>query len=112
MPGGLARGRLDRGGTAQHRKAGVVAERAGIVASGHQQRARAVSADPEQRHELGRRVGEPIQLGRERADLGRQGLVAVGEDAQREHGRRQRTADRAWFQRRRGAYQPRRRQTP
>src|SRR6266568_2299874 len=90
VAGGLAGGRLDRGGAAQHREAGVAAEPAGVVAGGDQQRAGAVLADPEQRHQPGRRrTGEPVQLGGERGDLGRQGLVAAGEDAQREHGRGQ-----------------------
>ncbi len=65
----------------------------------------------EQRHQLGRRLGgEAVQLGGERGDLGRQGLVASGERAQREHGRGRRAGHRAWLEFGCGAYQPGHRQ--
>src|SRR6266511_2995978 len=64
VAGRLAGGRLDRGGAAQHREAGIAAKPAGVVAGGDQQRAGAVLADAEQRHQLGRRLGgEAVQLG-------------------------------------------------
>jgi hypothetical protein len=58
----------------------------GVVTDGDQQRAGAVSTDAKQRHQPWRRgAGELVQLAGERGDLGRQRLVAAGQDAQREY---------------------------
>jgi len=103
----------DRGGAAQHRERRLAAQPAGVVAGGGQQRAGCVLADPGQRHQLGRRLGgEPVQLGGERGDLGRQGLVAPGKGAQREHGRGQGAGDPARVEAGRGAHQRSGRQAP
>jgi hypothetical protein len=63
-------------------------------------------ADAEERHQLGGcGGGEPVQLGGQGLDLEVEGLVAAGEGAQREQGRRQWAGDRAGDQGGRGCHQ-------
>jgi hypothetical protein len=92
MADGLAPGRLDWRGPAQHRKRGLAAQPARIVASGDQQGPGNLGAHPttrqQRRGDLGRELGE---FGVEPVDLGTLGLMAAGELPQGELGRRDRT---------------------
>jgi hypothetical protein len=59
---------------------GLRAQPAGVVASGDQQRAGGVGANPERRRQPGRcSAGEPVQLGVQGSELAREDLVA-GQD--------------------------------
>ena len=99
MADGLAQGRLDRRSPAQHREGGLGVQAVGVVASGDQQRPRAVLAGAEQRQELGCRHGDqPVEFGGEDGDLRVEGLIALGDGPQCQHRRGERARDRTWLE--------------
>jgi hypothetical protein len=107
VPAGLAGGGLHRRGAAQRGERGLGVQASGVVAGGDQQRGGAVGPDAvqaAQRRDVA--GGEGVELLGEQGDLGVEVLVAAGQAAQGQPGRRGRGGKRARLERGGGADQP------